>query len=102
MNNYGYLGVVRGGRFESLVTEDESAGPFRLTTKPSGDAAPEAGEISLKPHEGRALLVRGIADAGWIRAATIIEEAGLIVTAVAVATINRAASLEIRRLLFLS
>jgi hypothetical protein len=84
MNNYAYLGVVQNGTLKILAAESGASGSFRLTSiLPQAAQAPESGEISLASHEGRALMVRGIDQGGWIYAATVIEEAGPILTMVA-------------------
>jgi hypothetical protein len=81
MNNYGYLGVVRGAVFQILVAEDGAHGAFRLTTVTVGAGSPpEHGEIPLEANEDQALLVRGIVRGTWIYAATIVEKAGPILT----------------------
>ena len=83
MNNYAYLGVVRGASFDVLAAEDARPGTYRLTAAvPGEDVAPEGDEIRLTDYDQRALLVRGIGRDGWIYAATIVEEAGAILTLV--------------------
>ena len=81
MNNYAYLGVVRGGVFQILAAEDGARGTFRLTTVTAGAGSPpEHGEVPLGADEDRALLVRGIARGPWIYAATVVDQAGPILT----------------------
>jgi hypothetical protein len=81
MNNYAYLGVVRGAGFRILAAEDGARGTFRLTTiTPGAGSPPERGELPLEAEEDRALFVRGIARGTWIYAATIVEAAGPILT----------------------
>jgi hypothetical protein len=84
VNNYGYLGVVNGGRFELLAAERQDvARVLRLTTTPQrASEEPASGEIALEPYEGQALLVRGIDSGGWIMSAVIVEQAGQLLTAV--------------------
>lgn len=82
-NNYAYLGVVEKGRFRPLATEQKTAPRLRLTQ--ASIATPEsaeAEEMDLAAHEGNALLVRGFAEGEWLFSAIIVEEAGLILTAV--------------------
>jgi hypothetical protein len=50
--------------------------------QPEAGQPPEAGEIDLTPHEGRAIMVRGFDQGAWIYAAEIIDTAGPILTAV--------------------
>jgi hypothetical protein len=81
VNNYAYAGIVRGAGFDVLAAEDGRPGPYRLTTVGPGDgSAPEDGEIRLSDYDQRGLFVRGIGRDGWIYAASIVEEAGPILT----------------------
>lgn len=83
MNNLAFLGVVRQGRFVPLAAEHDPGGPFRLTSAPPQAAQPpESGELPLGEYEGSAILVRGVDDGEWIYGATVVERAGLILTAV--------------------
>jgi hypothetical protein len=81
MNNYWYLGVVRQSRFQVLRSESEVRGAFQLTSALPG-AQPEPGLMSLAVEEGSALMVRGIDREEWIHAASIVDRAGPILTAV--------------------
>lgn len=84
MNNYAYLGVVQNGALKILAAESGASGSFRLTSiLPQAAQAPESAEIALAPYEGLAVMVRGIDQGGWIYAATVVEQAGLILTVVA-------------------
>lgn len=75
--------MVRGERFRPLATERDTAAALRLTTVPPQSAdAPESGEVSLAQYEGNAVIVRGVDEGGWIYASTVVEHAGLILTAV--------------------
>lgn len=83
MNNYGYLGVARGGSVRVLVSEQGIIGTFRLTAEPpGGHAPPDSRELALTGYEDRAIMVRGIAQDGWIRAATVTETASAMLTLV--------------------
>jgi hypothetical protein len=83
VNNYGYLAVVREGTVRVLVSEEGIVGTFRLTAvPPGGNASPESREVVLTDHEDRAIIVRGIAQDGWIRAATVSETASAMLTLV--------------------
>ncbi|MEP0824668.1 MAG: hypothetical protein HRF40_04215 [Nitrososphaera sp.] len=76
-NNYEFLGIVQKERFKPLIGEHRVTGTFRLTQTPMhGPDPPESGEIRLDKYEEAALLVRGIDRNGWIYSATIIEQAG--------------------------
>jgi hypothetical protein len=83
MNNLAYIGVVQDGRFRALATETETAEVLRLTTLPLDTSEPlENGEIPLAEYEGMAIFVRGVDRGEWIYSATVIESAGIILTAV--------------------
>jgi len=83
VNNLAYLGIVERGRFRPLATESDTAGLLRLTTLAiNASEPPESGEVRLTEHEGAAILVRGVDRGEWIYSATIVESAGLILTAV--------------------
>ena len=83
MNNLAYLGIVERGRFRPLATESDTLGLLRLTTLAiNATEPPESGEVRLTEHEGAAILVRGVDRGEWIYSATIVESAGLILTAV--------------------
>lgn len=83
MNNYGYLGIVRQGRFRPLARERDTADSLRLTSIGlQAEQSPESGELSLTAYEASAIMVRGIDNEEWIYSAIIIEQAGPILTAV--------------------
>jgi hypothetical protein len=79
-NNYAFLGLVRQGRFEPVLSEQTVEGPLRLTDALLGAPKPESREIALTGYEGSALMVRGVAEDGWIRSAVVVEQAGPIVS----------------------
>ena len=83
MNNHGYIGMVFNGQFRPLVTEKETTTLLRLTTINAQAAqSPDSAEVSLAPYEGTAIMVRGIDKGEWIYSATVVEQAGPILTAV--------------------
>jgi len=83
MNNYAYLGIVQRGRFKPMATEHDTAKSYRLTSVAVNSAvSPESGELSLEEYEGSAIIVRGFDKGEWIYSAVVIEQAGLILTAV--------------------
>jgi len=43
--------------------------------------APEVQEISVKKHEGKAIMVEGRSSGGWIYSAELIDTAGPILSA---------------------
>ena len=82
-NQITILGIVRGGQFRLSVPSGREFSHARLTgIQPEAGQPPEAGEIDLTPHEGRAIMVRGFDQGAWIYAAEIIDTAGPILTAV--------------------
>lgn len=83
MNNYAFLGIVQKGRFKPLATERKTGDLFRLTSIPIRTGQPpEKGELSLAKYEGSAILVRGMDNGEWIHSAIVVDQAGLILTAV--------------------
>jgi hypothetical protein len=66
-----------------FATEHDTAATLRLTSVTTTAAEPpESGEISLEPYEGSAIVVRGVDEGEWVYSAMVIEQAGLILTAV--------------------
>ena len=88
MNNNWFLGIVRNDKFKLLrsekdLTAEPKDGHCRLTKIARQVAqTPESGEISLTLYNDNALMVRGIYDGGWIYSAVIVDQAGIILTAV--------------------
>lgn len=84
------LGIVKLGRFLPLlpkslpgVTRRHAAPGIRLTSIPMQAAmAPEAHELDLRDYEGKAILVQGHVDGGWIYDARIVDGAGDILTVI--------------------
>jgi hypothetical protein len=57
--------------------------PARLTQIAMQEARPpESDEINLTPYEGRAILVSGHDDGGWIYSAQVVDQAGPLLTLV--------------------
>ena len=76
-----HLGIVEGGEFRTLLPLTET--PVRLTRIAVQEArSPESDEIDLRRYEGRALLIKGSDQGGWIYRAEIVEVAGPILTMV--------------------
>ena len=80
----GILGLVRQAHFVRLDPEDSAhTGPARLTAiQPWTAMSPEAAEVSLAAHEGKAIMVTGMDQGDWIYSAEIVEVAGPILSAV--------------------
>lgn len=77
------LGIVNDGKFQPLATGDTPSVPVRLTRIPmQASQPPESAEINLAQHEGQAIMVRGRNAGGWVYSATVIDQAGPILTAV--------------------
>jgi hypothetical protein len=81
-NNLAYIGIVERGRFRPLATETDTEETLRLTTLGIDSAdPPERGEVPLAEYEGSAIFVRGVDRGEWIYSATVIESAGILLTA---------------------
>ena len=90
VNDEDYLGLVKDKKFLLLIPESESGNVVRLTEMPMQAAIPpEAQEIDLKKHEGKAIMVRGRCGGGWIYSAEIIDLAGPILSALVQKVFNK-------------
>ena len=77
-----FLCAVKDGKIVVLLPESEAGNVVRLTEMPMQAAvAPEVQEISVKKHEGKAIMVAGRSGGGWIYSAELIETAGPILSA---------------------
>ena len=77
-----FLCTVKNGEIMVLLPESEAGNAVRLTEMPMQKAvAPEVQEISVKKHEGKAIMVEGHSSGGWIYSAELIETAGPILSA---------------------
>jgi hypothetical protein len=77
-----FLCVVKDGTIVVLLPESEAGNVVRLTEMPMQTAiAPEVQEISVKKHEGKAIMVEGRSSGDWIYSAELIETAGPILSA---------------------
>ncbi len=77
-----FLCFVKDGEIKILLPESEAGNVVRLTEMPMQAAvAPEVQEISVKKHEGKAIMVTGRSGGGWIYSAELIETAGPILSA---------------------
>jgi hypothetical protein len=82
VNDEDYLGLVKDKKFLLLIPESEAGNVVRLTETPMQAALPpEAQEMDLKKHEGKAIMIRGRYGGGWIYSAEIIDLAGPILNA---------------------
>ena len=77
-----FLCFVKDGEIKILLPESEAGNVVRLTEMPMQAAvAPEVQEISVKKHEGKAIMVTGRSSDGWIYSAELIDTAGPILSA---------------------
>ena len=77
------LGMVENGRFKRLEPEGAIGDVLRLTSIQRQEARPpESGELNLSEYEGKAIMVSGYVDSGWVYEAGVIDEAGPTLTAV--------------------
>jgi hypothetical protein len=77
------LGIVRDAQFHRLPPDPSFDLPARLTRINVMEAVPpESREIDLSEYEGKAIMVAGHDQGGWIYSAEVIDEAGPILTAV--------------------
>ncbi len=80
--NEQFLGMVKDGKLAILLPESEAGAVVRLTEMPMQAAMPpEAQEIALKKHEGKAVMVTGRHSGDWIYSAEVIDLAGPILNA---------------------
>ena len=85
-----FLCVVKDGKIEILLPESEAGNFVRLTEMPMQAALPpEAQEISVKKHEGKAIMVEGHIGGGWIYSTEMIDLAGPILSALVQKVIGR-------------
>ena len=72
-----FLCVVKEGKITVLLPESHAGNVVRLTEMPMQAAiAPEVQEISVKKHEGKAIMVEGRSSGGWIYSAELIDTGG--------------------------
>jgi hypothetical protein len=77
-----YIGIVRDGKFHTLLPEPTISAPSRLTEISRVEAIPpEARQVDLTQYEGKAIAVQGILDSFTLYEASVIDVAGPIVTA---------------------
>ena len=77
-----FLCMVNDGKLTILLPESESGTVVRLTEMPMQESMPpEAQEISVKKHEGKAIMVKGRYGGGWIYSTEMIDIAGPILSA---------------------
>jgi hypothetical protein len=81
-SNEQFLCWVNDGKLTILLPESESGNVVRLTEMPmQASMPPEAQEISVKKHEGKAIMVKGRYGGGWIYSTEMIDIASPILSA---------------------
>jgi hypothetical protein len=81
-SNEQFLCMVNGGKLTILLPESAAGNVVRLTEMPMQAAMPpEAQEISIKKHEGKAIMVSGRYGGGWIYSTEMVDLAGPILSA---------------------
>ena len=80
MANERILGIVRNGYLRRLTPVRDLGAGCRLTRESPDAAAPERGEIDLRPYEGCAILVEGEQREFWVHSAAVLEQGGPILT----------------------
>lgn len=80
MSNELFLGIVKNGKFRALQPKTSSGDLTTISMQAA--MAPESKRVNLQKFEGKAIMVSGHDGGGWIYSAKIVEEAGLILTAV--------------------
>ena len=76
-----FLGIVENGQFHLLDTSQAETMSLRFTSMAKqGLRPPESAELDLTQYEGRAVLIRGHVDSGWVYSVEVIDQATPIVT----------------------
>ena len=74
-----FLCMVNDGKLTILLPESEAGNVVRLTEMPmQASMPPEAQEISVKRHEGKAIMIEGRYGGGWIYSTEMIYLTGPI------------------------
>jgi len=77
-----FIGIVENGAFRILLPKGVSTESVGLTSIGMQEARPpETGELKLKKYEELAIAVKGHYGGDWIYSAHVIDEGGLIQTA---------------------
>jgi hypothetical protein len=85
-----FLCMVNDGKITILLPESEAGNVVRLTEMPKQAAMPpEAQGISVKKHEGKAIMVKGRYLDGWIYSTEMIDLAGPILSALVQKVFNK-------------
>lgn len=77
------IGIVQEGRFQILSPEPRTGDAVRLThIQMQESIPPESRELDLSEYEGEAIMVSGHDGGDWVYAASIVDHAGPLLTAV--------------------
>lgn len=91
--NEQFLGLVQVGEFHILAPYRSPGGSARLTRIFRQEARPpQSGELDLTEYEGKVIMVSGHLDSGWIYSATVIDQAGPILTVVVLEVFGQAST----------
>ena len=77
-----FIGIVNSGKFQILIPETNNVFLKLTRTMEIQATSPEAGEIDLSGYEGKALVVQGKGNGGWIWGANITEQGGPTLTSI--------------------
>jgi hypothetical protein len=81
-SNEQFLCMVNDGKLTILLPESNARHVVRLTEMPmQASMPPEAQEISVKKHEGKAIMVKGRFGGDWIYSTEMIDIASPILSA---------------------
>ena len=78
-----FLGTVENGQFHVLMPVSAAGATLRFTCIAMQEAVPpESKELPLAQYEGQAIMLSGHPGGEWVYSATVIDQAGLILTQV--------------------
>ncbi len=75
------LGIVQNGQFQ-LLPPSAGGSPRFTSIAPQEARSPESGELQLAAYEGRAIMMEGMDQGGWVYSASVVDQAGPILTEV--------------------
>ncbi len=76
-----FIGIIQLRRLQILAPDQVAGESVRLTgIQMQESVPPETREIDVKQYEGSALMVGGHYGGGWIYSASVIDQAGPILT----------------------
>lgn len=76
-----FLGIIENGQFQLLNPPQSPGESLRFTSMSMRvSRPPESAELDLAEYEGRAVMIRGHGESGWVYSAEVIDQATPIVT----------------------